>query len=33
MKWDDNGPSKDLEDGRGESSGGGGGFRDRKSVV
>ena len=27
MKWDDNGPSKDLEDGRGESSGGGGGFR------
>ena len=29
MKWDDNGPSQDLEDRRGESSGrgGGGGFR------
>ncbi len=25
MKWDDNGPSKDLEDRRGESGGGGGG--------
>ncbi len=25
MKWDDNGPSQDLEDRRGESSGGGGG--------
>ena len=27
MKWDDNGPSRDLEDRRGESGGGGGGFR------
>ena len=27
MKWDDKGPSEDLEDRRGESSGGGGGFR------
>lgn len=27
MKWDDKGPSQDLEDRRGESSGGGGGFR------
>jgi predicted metalloprotease len=27
MKWDDNGPSQDLEDRRGESSGDGGGFR------
>ncbi|MBC7844136.1 MAG: neutral zinc metallopeptidase, partial [Gemmatimonadaceae bacterium] len=27
MKWDDNGPSQDLEDRRGESSGRGGGFR------
>lgn len=27
MKWDDKGPSADLEDRRGESSGGGGGFR------
>lgn len=27
MKWDDNGPSQDLEDRRGESGGGGGGFR------
>ena len=27
MKWDDNGPSQDLEDRRGQSGGGGGGFR------
>ena len=27
MKWDDKGPSSDLEDRRGESGGGGGGFR------
>jgi uncharacterized protein len=27
MKWDDKGPSQDLEDRRGESGGGGGGFR------
>ncbi len=27
MKWDDKGPSRDLEDRRGESGGGGGGFR------
>ncbi|MBC7561364.1 MAG: neutral zinc metallopeptidase [Gemmatimonadaceae bacterium] len=27
MKWDDNGPSRDLEDRRGESGGGRGGFR------
>jgi predicted metalloprotease len=27
MKWDDNGPSQDVEDRRGESGGGGGGFR------
>ena len=27
MKWNDNGPSNDLEDRRGESGGGGGGFR------
>ncbi|MCC7053471.1 MAG: zinc metallopeptidase [Gemmatimonadaceae bacterium] len=27
MKWDDNGPSQDLEDRRGERAGGGGGFR------
>lgn len=27
MKWDNNGPSRDLEDRRGQSGGGGGGFR------
>ena len=27
MRWDDNGPSRDLEDRRGNSPGGGGGFR------